>query len=171
MNDEPNIDSESPWADTAEATARRLKTDSDSGLTSAEVRNRQARYGLNALQAPVTQSLWAILLNQVKSLIVALLAAAAVLSMLFGEWTEAWAIFAVLVVNTLIGFVTELKAVCFMEALRRLGTARVVVRRDGHPQVVEAESLVPGDIVLLDAGDSISADLRLTEVRRIPAPL
>ena len=97
----------------------------------------------------------------------ALLAVAAGLAFYFGEWEEGSAIVGVLVLNTLIGFVTEIKAVRSIEALRVLGTRSARVCRDGRTRLIPAERLVPGDIVLLDAGDVITADLRLVEASNL----
>ena len=91
----------------------------------------------------------------------ALLAAAAALAGAFGDWQEAFAILVVLGFNTLIGFVTELKAERSMEALRRIGTHLQRVRRGGRVLMVNSEELVPGDIVLVDAGDVATGDARL----------
>ena len=87
----------------------------------------------------------------------------------FGEWEEGGAIAAVLALNSLIGFLTELKAARSIEALRALGTRSARVRRDGHTRLVPADEMVPGDIVVLEAGDSVSADLRLIEASGLAA--
>ncbi len=91
--------------------------------------------------------------HQFMSPVVYLLATAAGLAFAFGELEEGSAIAAVLAVNALIGFLTELKAARSIEALRALGTRSVRVRRDGHTRLVAAEELVPGDIVRIEAGD------------------
>jgi Ca2+-transporting ATPase len=79
------------------------------------------------------------------------------------------AIVTVLAINALIGFVTELKAARSIQALRALGTRNARVRREGRVRLVPAEELVPGDVVVLDAGDAVSADLRLIETSRVSA--
>ena len=93
--------------------------------------------------------------------IVGLLAAAAALSLMFGDWPEVIAILVVLVLNSAIGFVTELRAQRSMEALRLLGAQHQRVRREDVAQLVAARDIVPGDIVLLDEGDITTADVRL----------
>jgi Ca2+-transporting ATPase len=110
-----------------------------------------------------------VLLHQFQSAVVYLLSAAAILAFYFGEWEEGSAISVVLALNTLIGFVTELKAARSIEALRTLGTRSARVRRDGHVFPISGEKIVPGDIVLLDAGDSITADVRLLEAYNLAA--
>jgi magnesium-transporting ATPase (P-type) len=102
-----------------------------------------------------------LLVHQFRSPVVYLLSGAAGLAFYFGELEEGSAIFAVLAINTVIGFVTELKAVRSIEALRALGARTARVRRDGRFHVIPAEDLVPGDVVILEAGDAVSADLRM----------
>ncbi len=132
------------------------------GLDDAAVRARRAVCGSNVLQTHPPATTLSILLHQVTSSVVALLAVAALLSASFGDWTEAAAILVVLVINTAIGFVTELKAERSMEALRAIGSQMQRVRRAGKTLMMRAEDLVPGDILLLEAGDVATADARLT---------
>ena len=109
--------------------------------------------------------MWTILANQVKSLIIGLLVAA----FLFGDVLEAGAIVIVIVINTAIGFGTELRAVRSMEALRELGHVEVRVRRDGQTQTVGAETLVPGDVIVVEGGNVVTADVRLTDASKLQA--
>jgi P-type Ca2+ transporter type 2C len=110
-----------------------------------------------------------LLVHQFRSSVVLLLSVAAALALYFGEFEEGGAIIAVLALNSLIGFATELKAARSIEALRAVGTRAARIRRDGHVQRVAAEEIVLGDIVLLEAGDAISADLRLVEASNLAA--
>jgi Ca2+-transporting ATPase len=139
------------------------------GLSEEESSLRLKLYGLNTISSRQKVSLLAILVHQFQSLVVALLAAAAGIAFYFREWEEGGAIVGVLVLNTLIGFVTEIKAVRSIEALRALGTRSARVCRGGRTRPIPAERLVPGDIFLLDAGDVISADLRLVEASNLEA--
>jgi Ca2+-transporting ATPase len=109
------------------------------------------------------------LANQFKSLIILLLAIAAALSFAFGEWIEGIAIAVVIFINGAIGFLTELRAIRSMEALRRLGSVSARVLREEQPQEIPAQQLVPGDIVLLEGGDIVTADLRLIEASKMQA--
>ena len=118
---------------------------------------------------PQTKRVWEILWNQIRSLIFLLLLAAMIGSLAFAQWLEALAILLVIVLNTVIGFIMELRSVRSMEALRKLSGAQVTVRRSGRHQRLRAELLVPGDIVVLEAGDSISADVRLLEGSKLQA--
>src|SRR5215472_15235455 len=140
-----------------------------SGLTDAEADRRLKKYGPNTIVAHGTVPAFRLLLHQFQSAVVYLLSAAALLAFYFQEWEEASAIAVVLALNTLIGFVTELKAARSIEALRTLGTRSARLRRDGHISMIPAERMVPGDIVLLEAGDSMSADVRLLEAYNLAA--
>lgn len=137
------------------------------GLSEPEAGRRLQRFGPNTIGGRQRVGAFAILVHQCQSLVVGLLAAAAGLAFYFGEWEEGSAIAGVLVLNTIIGFLTEIKAVRSIEALRVLGTRSARVCRDGRTRLVPAERLVPGDIVLLDAGDVITADLRLVEASNL----
>ncbi|MGA1875905.1 MAG: cation-transporting P-type ATPase, partial [bacterium] len=154
---------EYPWTYTGEEILRDLNSSTERGLATAEVKARQKKYGRNLLREPDKKGSLKILANQFKSLIIGLLVVASLLSFFFKDWMEGIAIIAVIFINTAIGFFTEIKAVRSMEALRRLSRVTTVVRRDAQVQQVLAEELVPGDIVLLDSGDIVSADLRLVE--------
>lgn len=98
-----------------------------------------------------------------------LLSAAAALAFYFGELEEGGAIAAVLALNGLIGFLTELKAARSIEVLRALATRSARVRRNGHVRLIPAEEMVPGDIVVLEGGDAVSADVRLVEASNLAA--
>lgn len=136
---------------------------SRSGLPEAEAVRRLQQYGLNRLEPPAPVSALRILRDQLTGVVVLLLMAAAVVSLLLGDRVEAVAIGAVLVINTLIGFSTELRARRAMEALLQLDSSRASVMRDGHLRSVAAAMLVPGDIVRLDAGERVPADARSLE--------
>lgn len=158
-----------PWSLSSESALHELRVDPTHGLTEADVALRLQRFGPNLLRTKRPKSIGSILISQLKSLIVLLLAVAATVSFLFSEWSEAVAIVAVLAINTLLGFFSELKAVRSMEALRRLGKVQVRVRRDGVVREVPADVLVPGDIALLEGGDVVTADARLLEAWKLQA--
>jgi Ca2+-transporting ATPase len=136
-------------------------------LSEAEAARRLTVAGPNRLREARPASAWTILLRQVQSLVTLLLVAATAASFVFREWAEGIAIAAVILLNTGIGFVTELKAVRSMEALRRLGTSSTRVRREGRMREVPAEELAPGDVAILEAGDLVTADLRLLAASRL----
>jgi Ca2+-transporting ATPase len=157
------------WTLEADEILEELETSRREGLSSEEIRNRQRRYGTNRLREAKSRSLWAILIDQFKSLIMALLAVAATTSYLFGENLQGSAIVAVILLTATIGFLTERRAVRSIEALRRLSRVKAKVRRGGSAQEVAATELVPGDIVILDGGDIVTADLRLLEANKMQA--
>ncbi|MDE4132272.1 cation-transporting P-type ATPase [Phaeobacter sp. QD34_3] len=144
-----------------------LTSDPARGLAAAEVEARRARHGMNRLRAQKPHSAWGLLAHQFRSIIIWLLAAASVLSFAFGDLAEGFAILVVILFNGAIGFFTELRAVRSMEALLRIAEVQTLVRRDGHVQRIDARALVPGDIVILDAGDVITADLRLLKASNL----
>ena len=137
------------------------------GLSSAEAQRRLRSFGPNRLRVLRRKSGWVILRDQFASLIVALLVAAATVAFLFDEVLEGFGIVAVVLLNAGIGFVTEHRAVRSMEALRVLGHTAATVRRDSSVRTLPAERLVPGDIVVLDAGDMLTADARLIAGSRL----
>ncbi len=138
-----------------------LGTRPQEGLSRQEAQARLLRFGHNRLAGRRPARLTRLLWHQFDSPVVLLLAVAAAVAFAFGEWKEAIAIALVLLVNATIGFFTEMRAARSMEALRRLGNLTTRVRRDGRAAMVPAEQLVPGDIVILDGGDIVTADLRL----------
>jgi len=172
MTDLPNASAilpDTPHALPAADVLAALTVTPASGLDDDEVRRRAAAFGPNTIVARRKVSALAVLLHQFRSPVVYLLAAAAALAFYFGEWEEGGAIVAVLALNALIGFVTEIRAARSIEALRALGTRSARVRREGHTRLIPADQLVPGDIMLVEGGDSISADLRLVETSNLGA--
>lgn len=156
-----------PYALAAEDVLREQLVQPESGLAASEAQRRRRTYGSNDLRRAPQTTKWRIFINQLQNVIVWLLAAAAGLAFIFGERIESAAIVIVLVINTLIGFVTELKAMRSMEALRGLSRVPAKVRRDGKIIEIGAEYLVPGDVVILEAGDMVTADLRLIEAANL----
>jgi len=146
-----------------EETLEHLSVDPERGLDEAEVRRRRGEHGRNRLGEAERVSPWKILADQFRNLVIGILAVAAIVSFAMGEIVQMAAILAAIVINAVIGFVTEWKAVRSMEALRSLGTVQARVTRDGSSATVDSEELVPGDVVLLDAGNVVTADLRLIE--------
>ena len=147
--------------------ARLLAVSADTGLSQGEALNRLKSHGPNTLRRQKPRSTLAILLHQFRSVIVWLLAAATVFSLLLGDHAEAAAIVVVLLLNAALGFFTELRAARSMEALFHIAEVRTTVRRDGHIRMIDARDLVPGDVVILEGGDVVTADLRLTEASHL----
>ncbi|MFG0329499.1 MAG: cation-translocating P-type ATPase [Phycisphaerales bacterium] len=160
---------ESPHARTIEEVLERLGTDPERGLSEAEANRRRAEHGPNRIAERPPRRLIHIVVDQFRSLIMALLGAATVLSLVTGETLEAIAILVVIALNATIGFVSEWRALKSMEALRRMSRVMTTVRRNGRTESIPAERLVPGDIVVLEGGDIITADLRLLEASKLLA--
>lgn len=137
------------------------------GLSLQEVTVRQQQYGPNRLKERPSVSLWTLFCRQLQSPVVYLLAAAGLAALIFDEWVEGWAIFAVLGLNALIGFFMERSGVQTLEALVRLGRVYAKVLRGGKVQKVRSEELVPGDLVLVEEGDRLTADMRVIEAARL----
>lgn len=136
---------------------------SEQGLSRAEADRRLQRWGPNRLHLTPPEPAWRILVAQFRSIVVLLLAAAALLSWFLGDPVDSLAILAVLGINTLLGFSTEIRARRAVEALGRLEVSQATVLRDGRITAVPASQLVPGDVALLEEGQSIPADVRLLE--------
>ena len=160
---------DAPYAISSDEALRQQHVTPESGLSRAEVQRRVKRYGPNLLRESKRKSVWAILVDQFKSLIVIFLLAAVAVSILAGDYLEAFAIAAVIFINGCIGFISELQAVRSMEALRKLGSVPATVRREGDVTKIPANRLVPGDIVLVEGGDVVTADLRLFEASKLQA--
>lgn len=158
-----------PWSVAWKEALQELQVSQEKGLDNAEVKKRRKGYGPNRLREAKKKSAWRILAEQFKNPIVALLAVAAIVSFVFGETVDALAIAAVIAINGAIGFVTELRAVRSMEALYRLSRVITKVRRNQHVQELPAEEMVPGDIIILEAGDVVTADCRLIEASKFQA--
>jgi len=146
-----------------------LDTDPATGLGPAQIRERLKTHGPNRLRRQKPRSALTILAHQFSSIIVWLLAAAALLSFSFGDVAEGAAIVAVLMINSAIGFFTEISAARSMDALMRIAEVKTRVRRAGREQMVDAHALVPGDVVILEAGDVVTADLRISAASNLQA--
>lgn len=159
---------ETAWhARTAEEASLELGTDVAHGLTEAEANARLQHYGPNTLAEATQRSLVAILARQFASLIVILLLVASIVAFVLGDASEGVAILVVIVLNALIGFATEWKAASALEGLQKQAVPIARVQRDGAERQVAAKQLVPGDIVLLNAGDRVPADGRIIETAQL----
>ena len=145
----------------AESALASSQTDSEHGLSNEEVEKRRAHFGFNEIEFQKDRSYWLILFDQLKSPIVLLLLGGTLVSFLFRDYTEAAAIFIVIIINTAIGFFMEKQAMRSMAALRKLDESFCRVLRDGTQKTIPSKELVPGDVLLVEAGDIISADSRL----------
>ncbi len=151
----------------ADEVPGRFDVDPAHGLSAADLSRAQARHGPNALPESPPRPAWRTFARQFKSPLITILFVAAVLAVALGHRGDALVILIVVLINALIGSYQEGRAERSMAALRRLSTLRVRVRRDGTEQVVEARDLVPGDIVLLAAGDAVAADARVIDAAQL----
>jgi len=154
-------------AQPVQTVLERLEVDPARGLSQDEVTARRREHGPNSLRRARRRSAWSILVEQAKSVVLALMAAAAVLALAFGQWAEGIAIGAVFIVNGLIAFLSEWRATRSMEALRRFGKRQTRVRRGDAERPIPVRDLVPGDIVIVEGGDLVPADLRVIEANNL----
>lgn len=146
-----------------DSLANTLQVDASNGLSGEMARKRLEELGPNSYQSQSPKSIWKILWEQFKSPIVYLLAVGIVVSVYFGDYVEAIAILAVILINACIGFFMEFQARRSMKALKEMDKVNTRVRRDGQTKEIPSESLTIGDVILLEAGDVIPADGRLVE--------
>jgi len=155
------------WSKTPDETLKHFAVEQNEGLNRRQVPKNREQYGTNIIRKKKKKSAIRILTEQFKSIIILLLGVAGGLSFAFSEIIEGFAIIAVIILNTLIGFFTELRAVRSMEALQKLSSVKATVRRDGHIKEIDARKLVPGDIVIIGSGDIIPADIRILEANKL----
>ncbi|WP_434478530.1 cation-translocating P-type ATPase [Gemmatimonas sp.] len=152
---------------TVSDTVSSLRTDIEAGLTSDEATRRRAEYGDNVLVTAAKRGPLRMLLAQFTDVMVLVLLAAAAVTAVVGDIEDIIAILAIVVLNATLGFAQEYRADKAMTALGAMAAATARVRRDGVEHTVPPQELVPGDIVLLDAGTVVPADLRLVEVSQL----
>ena len=158
---------DNPHATTTEDIAGSADVDPATGLTSDEAARRQERYGPNSLGQQEGTPWWRLVWDQIANAVVVLLLGAAVAGFAVGEVIEAVAILVVLVVNTIVGFVTELQAARSVESLRGMMRTVADVERDDRRDEIDATELVPGDIVVVEAGERVPADVRLLDAQEL----
>jgi Ca2+-transporting ATPase len=158
-----------PWHSLSADDALAEQRSGPEGLAPDEVRGRFAAHGPNALPETKRRTLWRLFLSQFQSPLIYILLVAAVLAAFLGKHGDAAVILAVVVVNALIGTFQEGRAERSMAALQRLAVLRVLVIRGGTEVSVEARDLVPGDLLVLAAGDAVGADARLVEAAALEA--
>ncbi len=150
------------WHDqSAQAVIERLATDPEQGLSTAEAQARLERLGPNRLTQQGGTPMWLLFLKEFNQPLIYILLGASVITAFLNEWVDSIVIFGVVLVNAVIGFIQEVKAMRAIEALTQGLSRQATVIRDGEKQQVEAGTLVPGDLVMLAAGDKVPADLRL----------
>lgn len=150
--------------ETSEEVIKKFGTDSAKGLTSSQVKEHTEKYGLNKLAAKKPKTTLQLFLAQLNDILIYILIVAAVLSVVVGhEIGDAVIIGIVILVNAFVGMIQEAKAEKALDALKELSTPKAIVKRDGELQEIPSEEVVPGDIIIIDAGRFIPCDIRLIE--------
>ncbi|MFZ5651584.1 MAG: calcium-translocating P-type ATPase, SERCA-type [Bacillota bacterium] len=153
----------------ADETCQQLGTHPERGLHGGEAESRLRAYGPNALQEKPPRSLFSMFMAQMKEVLVLILIVAAAISGFLGEWEDSVVILIIVVLNAVIGVIQENKAEHALKALKDMTKPSAKVVRDGKVFQISSEKVVPGDLVLLDAGDSVPADVRLIEAASLRA--
>jgi calcium-translocating P-type ATPase len=146
---------------------RRLDTGTDNGLDEAAIPRRLTQYGPNRLPEAATQGPFMRFLLQFNNVLVYVLLAAAFTKLMLSLWLDASIILGVVVINALLGFIQEGRAEKALDSIRHMLSAEARTVRGGKTRLIPAEELVPGDVVLLESGDKVPADIRLTDVKNL----
>ena len=164
MTDQTKKEITEKWhATDAREVLNRLQSDIKKGLDSDEISGRQEKYGRNEIPRGKKRHAWKRLVMQFHNVLIYVLMAAAVITAFLGHWIDTGVILAVIIVNAVIGFIQEGKAEKALEGIRKMLSLKAVVKRDGSKKTINADELVPGDIVMLKSGDKIPADIRLID--------
>jgi magnesium-transporting ATPase (P-type) len=159
---------QSVWhAMTVEEVVKGLVTDTRVGLDPGEASNRLQRYGPNRLPEGKKQGPLMRFLSQFNNILVYVLLAAGFTKLMLNLWIDAAIILGVVIINALLGFIQEGKAEKALASIRNMLSAEARTVRGGEARMLPAEDLVPGDVVLLESGDKVPADLRLAEVKNL----
>ena len=144
-----------------------LDVDEKNGLSSTEALRRLEKYGKNKLETKKKKTLFKQFLSQLKDVMIYILIIAAIISAFLGEISDALIILLVIIINAVIGVIQESKAEKAFDALKELSTPKALVKRDGSLKEILSEDIVPGDIVIIDAGRYIPGDLRLIDTANL----
>ncbi len=139
---------------------------SGAGLTSDQASERLKKYGPNELAEKIKRPPWLLFLGQFSDFMILVLIAAAVISGIIGELTDTIIILIIIFLNAIVGFIQEYRAEKALAALKKMAGLQALVLRDGNTCRISTGELVPGDIVLLESGNSVPADLRLIAVQK-----
>ncbi|HHP7233939.1 MAG TPA: cation-translocating P-type ATPase [Desulfobacterales bacterium] len=145
----------------------RLGTRIDQGIETSEAQRRLQEYGANRLPEGKKRGPIVRFLSQLNNILVYVLLGAGFTKMMLGVWLDAWIILAVVILNALLGFFQEGKAEKALDSIRNMLSAEARTVRGGQTRMIPAEELVPGDVVLLESGDKVPADLRLADVKNL----
>jgi len=163
----PKTNSQQPWFTRTREAALAALSSSEAGLADRDVKYRRERYGYNSLPLTTSQSWLRRLLNQFANILILVLLVAGIGTWLMGHRLDAAVIFGVVIINAVIGYLQEGKAEQSIAAVRKLVPAMAMALRNGQWISISAAELVPGDIVSLQSGDKVPADLRLLSAREL----
>ena len=163
----PFLTSDAACRVTSQEIIKILQTDAKVGLDENEIQRRRKYYGYNDFEVDDDEPLWKKYLGQFKEPMILLLLASAVISLLMRQYDDALSITIAIVIVVTVAFIQENRAEKEIEALRRLVPPKCVCIRDGKSQHIYARDLVPGDLCILEIGDRVPADLRLTEANEM----
>ncbi|MFW5891083.1 MAG: HAD-IC family P-type ATPase, partial [bacterium] len=145
-----------------EEISKELDVNINKGLSSEEVEKRIDKYGLNKIKDKKKRSLFSIFVSQLKDMLIYVLLGAATITFFIGEHVDGIIILLIVFLNALIGVVQENKASQAIEELKKMSSPKALVKREGKTIEINSENIVPGDMVILDAGRYVPADIRLT---------
>ena len=145
----------------------RLFNTTPNGLDSVAVNKLLLKYGRNILAESKKKTVWLMIFNQFTDLMILILIAAAIISAFLGDLTDSLVIFTIVLINAVVGFVQEFRAEKAMLSLKKMSASHAKVLRDGVTSAIAASKLVPGDVILLEAGDVIPADIRYIETHTL----
>ena len=155
------------WSKTVDDLVVKLNTNVDQGLSSKEALARLEQYGPNSIRVKKKTSPWIIFLRQYKNPVIYILIIASFIAFSLKEFLDGFAILAIVILNSVIGFVQELKAESSIDALETISSPKAKVLREGQLVVINSVELCPGDIIELEAGDYVAADARFISVRQV----
>lgn len=148
-------------------TISQLDSNIETGLSHSVSSSRLEKHGENAIQSAQAKSIWRILLAQFTDFMILVLIAAAVVSGVIGEVEDTIAILVILVLNAVIGTVQEYRADRALAMLQKLTTPNIQVMRHGKVELISSQLIVPGDVIFVEAGNVIPADIRLTDTAEL----
>lgn len=151
------------FSKSVEEVLQEFNVDPGQGLTAEEVQAQRAIHGENKLKGKAKKSLISLFISQLKNMLIYVLLGAAAITVIIHEYIDALIILLVVILNAVIGVIQEYKAEKAIQALQKMTAPKAIVRRNGRTEEINSEEIVPGDIVILDAGRFVPADIRLTE--------
>jgi len=157
------------YAKSVEQTIQELQTDQQKGLTAQEAEKRLTKYGPNILKVEKGKSVFQIFFSQFKSFLIIILLIASSISLILGETLDAALILAIVILNGIVGFIQEYKVEKTIKQLKKLVTVQASIYRDGVIQQVASSNLVPGDLIVLEEGQKVPADIRIVQAFNLEA--